>query len=163
METTQENRFISVGKQIWLKYFKWIVVGVLLLLTVIGVYLYNRGKKDTLAQVPKDVPYPPSSGLPIQDAAKIKWIDTTGSALVKKLGAYLKDWHFTNIGINTIIVQELRPLADWQLVAVNNQYKNNYFSQGKGTLVKDLQAITYVGADGIRNEIVSRLQKLGAE
>lgn len=154
---------VSLGKQIWLKYFRWIVVAVLFVLGLIGYLLYNRGTKDTLAKLPQSVPYPPATGLPSQDKAQINWVDTKGINLVLKLGTYLKDWHITNIGINTIIVNDLRPLADWQLVYINEGYNRNYFSQGKGSLVKDLLDISYVGADGVRNDIVSRLQKLGAK
>jgi hypothetical protein len=153
----------SLGKQIWLKYFRWIVVAIVLALGVFGFFLYNKGTKDTLAKLPQSVPYPPTTGIPSQDKAQVNWVDTKGTAIVLKLGNYLREWHLTNIGINTIIVNDLRPLADWQLVYINEAYNRNYFTQGKGSLVKDLLDITYVGLDGVRNDIVIRLQKLGAK
>jgi len=158
-----ENDGQSLGKQLWLKYFKWIVAVILLLLGGLGFWIYRRGKKDTLAKVPETVPYPPESSTPFQEAEKIKWIDSFGAALVEELGAFLSTWHLTNVSLNTLLVNKLKPLKDWQLVYINNGYNANYYTQGKGSLIKDLLDVSYVGADGVRQDIVNRLRKLGAK
>ena len=160
---TNKNAATSLGKQIWLKYFKWIVGLILLILGLVGYWIYGRGKKDTLAKIPTAVPYPPESTTPIQEGEKRIWIDTFGAALMQELGEYLSKWHLTNVGLNSLIVNKLNPLKDWQLVYINNSYNANYYTQGKGSLVKDLLDVSYVGADGVRQDIVNRLRKLGAK
>lgn len=159
----KKSSVLSVGKQIWLKYFKWIIVGIIGLILFLGYWIYTRGKKDTLAKIPANIPYPPESTTPQQDLEKRKWIDTVGSALVQELGEYLNTWHLTNFKLNSILVNKLKPLKDWQLVYINNGYNANYYTQGKGSLVKDLADVFYIGADGVRNDIVERLRKLGAK
>lgn len=159
----KSNSTVSLGKQIWLKYFKWIVGLIIGIAVALGYWIYIRGKKDTLAKIPASIPYPPEATTPIQDAAKRKWIDTVGASLVEELGAYLTTWHLFNFKLNSIIVNQLNPLKDWQLVYVANGYDANFYSKGKGSLVKDLLDVSYVGADGVRQDIVKRLQKLGAK
>ena len=157
------NDDLSLGKQIWLKYFRWIAILIILILGGIGYWIYSRGKKDSLAKVPTSVPYPPESTTPIQEADKIKWIDSFGAALVQELGEFFNVWHLTNVRLNTLIVTKLKPLKDWQLVYLNNGYNANYYTQGKGSLIKDLLDVSYVGADGVRQDIVNRLRILGAK
>lgn len=164
METTEKAASkLSFGKQIWVKYFKWIVVALVILIFGIGYYIYSRGKKDTLANIPKTVPYPKDTGIATEDIANKKWIDAIGVPLGNELGNYLSTWHITNIGISSIIVNKLQPIKDWQLVFINNYYNANYATRSGGSLIQDLNNVIYVGLDGVRKNIVNRLYKLGAK
>jgi hypothetical protein len=164
----QPNKYLSIGKQIWLKYFKWIIAGIVLLIGGIGYWIYYRGKKDTLAKVPDSVPYPPD--LTVPTSAELGefsiWVKNDCPVIANKLNKFFTEFAFSNADLNFIIKNELSVLSDKKLVYLNNYYNRVHYKNGKGSLVKDLNAVFYVWgnlAKEDRDNIVKRLNKLGAK
>lgn len=158
-----ENANFSIGKRIWLKYFKWIIAGIAVLFGGLIWYIIDRTKKNTIAKQAKDIPYPPDivAPTPAQINAFNEWTKTNGSAIVANLSANLgKVW--INTGEIYDDVKTLSTIADKNLVWVATAYQRK--NTGR-TLIGDLDAIVlsfYFDRGQEHKTVINRLRKLGA-
>lgn len=165
MESNDKNTgMLSIGKQIWLKYFKWIIVAIVLLFVGLIWYVSYRAKKNALATVAQDISYPPDVVAPTQSqiSAFNEWTKTTGMSIIVTLGEELNNyWIRSSVIVDALIT--LSQTTDKQLIWVANNYQKKYAGR---TLAKDLDKIYILFTTKISTEATDtakRIRRLGGQ
>lgn len=157
----QESK-LSVGKQAYLKYFKWIWGSVAILIVGIGYWLYSKGKKDANANKPDAVDYPPDFQMETDTQKSVfdQFAKTDGLRLANAFGDFFSIWRVWFAPLSQLVI-ETQKLSDKQVIYINNLYNAKFWKIGKGSLVKDIEAVVF--QIGGYKDFTKRLRKLGAK
>lgn len=164
LDNDNEGANLSIGRRLWLKYFKWIIGGGVLLVAFIIWYITSQVKKNTLSKLAEDIPYPPDVTTPTQ--AQIdsfnEWVNTQGKGIVKRIGDELQSTFWINTSKIKDDVKILAQGSDKQLVWAYKYYRTQYVGK---SLVTDLDRIVFTTfyEQPYTLQIIDRLKKLGAK
>lgn len=104
----------------------WLVVVAI----VIGVVVFNAGKKSGLNTPPEDAPYAETKTV-ADNAAFENWAKTTGNAWVEKAHAFFNSWvQYFYYGDMRDLISAMNTMTDNQLIYLNNTYNRRYFKEG---------------------------------
>lgn len=160
----ESNKYLSLGKQLWLKYFKWIVGLIILIIAGVIYWVSSVAKRNTLAKLAVDIPYPPDTTPPTQTQINAfnEWINSQGKGIVKRIGDELQAVFWISTSKIEADVKVLAQGSDKQLVWAYKYYRTQFVGK---SLVTDLERIQFAPTwDELwANQIINRLRKLGAK